>query len=61
MRQLTQNEQKVVDYIREHAGCSKADVVRHMSELASRITVRNYIDTLEAEKIINCKMDKPNF
>ena len=60
MRQLTQNEQKVVDYIRDNPSCSKADVVRHMSEIASRITVLNYINNLEAEKIINCKMDKPN-
>lgn len=55
-------EQKIVKYITDHAGCSKAAIVRHMENAGpvSRITTLNYIGNLEAEKIIICSLEKPN-
>jgi hypothetical protein len=55
-------EQKIVKYITDHAGCSKAAIVRHMENAGpvSRITTLNYIGNLEAEKIIICRLEKPN-
>jgi hypothetical protein len=59
---LNINEKKVLDYVRQDPGCSKADIVRHLEKtgLASRITVLKYIENLETESMIICKLEKPN-
>ena len=51
---------KIVHYIADHPGCSKADVVKMMKEENSRITILNRLDTLDAEGYIVPKKDKPN-
>lgn len=51
---------KVVRYIADHPGSSKADVVKVMKEEASRITILNRLGTLEAEDYIVLRKDKPN-
>jgi hypothetical protein len=48
-----ENKQKVFDYIKDHEGCSKQDVVRGMNGKPSRITVLNILHNLEQNKTID--------
>ena len=51
-----------MNFIQEHPGGSKSDVVRMMEDQheASRMTVLNKLDRLEAEEYIIARTDKPN-
>jgi Fe2+ or Zn2+ uptake regulation protein len=51
---------KIVDYILDHPGCSKENIVRMMKEENSRITVLNRLDMLDKEGYIDLSKDKPN-
>jgi hypothetical protein len=51
---------KILRYIDDHPGCSKAAVERMMEPEASRVTVLNRLAGLEAEDFIVAKKDKPN-
>jgi hypothetical protein len=51
---------KIVHYIGDHPGCSKAAIVKMIEEEASRITVLNRLERLEAEEYIVARKDKPN-
>lgn len=55
-------EQEILDYIRHNPGRSKADIVRHLRniQLASRITVLEYIKDLEIKNMIYGKKERPN-
>lgn len=60
MYNLDPRDWKIVNFIQEHPACSQSDVVRMMSDEASRMTVLNKLDRLEAEKIIIARKDKRN-
>src|SRR5215831_1020572 len=51
---------KIVNYIADHPGCSKEQVVRVMKEENSRITVLNRLYTLNMDDYIVLRKDKPN-
>src|SRR5215469_10451618 len=60
MYKLDGKDLKIVDYIADHPGCSKEEVVRMMKEENSRITVLKRLDMLEKEGYIVPRKDKPN-
>ena len=60
---LSRRKKEELNFIRQNAGVSIEAVVRHMAkadvDLGSRITVRNDLAELEAEKYIIVRKDKP--
>jgi hypothetical protein len=60
MHKPDEKDLKIVNYIAHHPGCSKEDVVRMMKEENSRITVLNRLHTLNTNRYIVFRKDKPN-
>jgi len=60
MHRPDEKDLKIVNYIADHPGCSKEDVVRMMKEECSRITVLNRLYTLNENGYIVFRKDKPN-
>lgn len=60
MIEITPKIFKIVEYIKQHPGCSKENVVRGMNGNPSRITVLNIITELEQDKMIIARKERPN-
>lgn len=60
MTELTPKMFKIIEYIKQHPGCSKEEVVRGVNGDPSRITVLNIITELERNKMIVARKDRPN-
>jgi hypothetical protein len=59
MHKPDEKDLKIVNYIANHPGCSKEDVVRMMKEENSRMTVLNRLHTLNTNRYIVFRKDKP--
>lgn len=59
---LSQVEEIILDYIRSNPGSSKADIIRYMrdKQLASRMTVFEYIKDLEKKDMIYGRKERQN-
>jgi DNA-binding Lrp family transcriptional regulator len=60
MYKLDEKDMKIVNYIADHPGCSKEDVVRMMKEENSRVTVLNRLRMLSKDGYIVSRKDRPN-
>jgi hypothetical protein len=59
---LTRVEKEIINYLRDNAGSSKADIIRHIrsKQMGSRMTVLEYIKDLENNNMIYGKKERPD-
>jgi hypothetical protein len=62
LRDLTNIEWEIINYLRIKPGSSKADIIRYLRDMqmASRMTTLQYIKDLETKNIVYGKKERPN-
>jgi DNA-binding MarR family transcriptional regulator len=53
-------EYKIIDYIRSHQGCTKADITRDLQGIISKKTIDKLVDEMIKEGIIDSKKEREN-
>ena len=53
-------QNKIIDYIRSHQGCTKADITRDLQGIISKKTIDKLVDEMIRERIIDYKKEREN-